>query len=250
MPHVDGDISGYLLGALEPAERARVRAHINACERCAGLGVTEVAVLTALAQDVDPVRPPDGVRRNIMVAARSGKPMRHGRTLLPFRLDVTSRNPALRWASLGVAAAFVVGLVGGVTGWALVLGDRLDKRDSQLNASRNTLATLVHSSNIATMDGSINATPVRAALGTTSSGTGTVLVVSDLPQPGTGQAYHLWLFSNGAAVFAGVWVPDDHGDVIASLGADLRSYDRMELALEPVGSSAPMGTPVVAGALR
>jgi len=140
--------------------------------------------------------------------------------------------------------------VGGVTGWAIVLGDRLDQKTNDLNTSRNTLEALVHSGKIATMDGSINATPVRAALGIPSSGTGAVVVVSDLPTPSSGQGYYLWLISNGTARLAGVWSPDDRGDLIARLNDNMGAYDSMQLVLEPLGSTVPGGTTVVSGSLR
>ena len=212
--HVDDDIGGYLLGALEPDERARVATHLASCPRCSSERAADAEVLTALASSVDDVEPGSGVRRRVLLEVRrTSGDVETPRSILPFRMDPNSSNRVLRWASLGVAAAFIVGLVGGVTGWAVVLGDRLDQKNNDLNASRNTLETLVHSGKIATMDGAINATPVHGALGIPASGSGAVVVVSDLPTPSSGQGYHLWLFSNGTARLAGVWSPDDHGDL-------------------------------------
>lgn len=248
--HIDADLPGYLLGALEGEDRARVAEHLASCERCAAERAADAEALTALAASVDDVSPDAAVRRSLLAGVgRVGGATPRPRSLLPFRIDPGSSNPVLRWASIGMAAAFIFGLVGGVTGWALVLGDRLDQKTNDLNASRNTLETLVHSGKIATMDGAINATPVHAAVGIPASGTGAVVVVSDLPAPSTGQGYHLWLFSNGTAQLAGVWSPDAHGDMIARLDQNLGAYDSMEVVLEPMGATAPAGTPVVSATL-
>lgn len=249
--HVDADLPGYLLGALEPEDRARVAQHLASCERCAAERAADAEALTALSAAVDDITPDATLRRTVLAGVIEHAPgdTTRPRSLLPFRIDVASSNPVLRWASIGMAAAFIFGLVGGVTGWALVLGDRLDQKTNDLNASRNTLETLVHSGKIATMDGAINATPVHAAVGIPASGTGAVVVVSDLPTPSSGQAYHLWLFSNGTAQLAGVWSPDARGDIIARLDQNLGSYDSMEVVLEPMGATAPAGTPVVSAAL-
>lgn len=248
--HVDADLPGYLLGALEAEDRTRVAEHLATCERCAAGRAADAEVLTALTASVDDMMPDATVRRSLLAAIGHvpGDTPRP-RSLLPFRIDLTSSNPVLRWASIGMAAAFIFGLVGGVTGWALVLGDRLDQKTSDLNASRNTLETLVHSGKIATMDGAINATPVHAAVGIPASGTGAVIVVSDLPAPSSGQGYHLWLLSNGTAQLAGVWLPDARGDIIARLDQNLGAYDSMEVLLEPMDATAPAGTPVVSAAL-
>ena len=174
--HVDDDLPGYLLGALDADEQERVAKHLTSCPRCAAERAAEADVLTALAATVDAVTPGPNVKRSVVAEARrTAVAPQRPKSILPFRIDPRSSNPVLRWASLGVAAAFIVGLVGGVTGWAIVLGDRLDQKTNDLNTSRNTLEALVHSGKIATMDGSINATPVRAALGIPSSGTGAVI---------------------------------------------------------------------------
>jgi hypothetical protein len=161
-------------------------------------------------------------------------------------MDPSSRNAFLRWASLGMALAFIVGLVGGVTGWALFLGDRLGHRDDAFD--QDTIEMLVGSDHVITADGAYNGTAVHAALGIESSGTG-VFVATDLPVPSTGTGYQLWLFSNGTAHLAAVLTPDAEGDAVARLPDDLRAYDRIELDLEPVGSTDPGATRILAAVL-
>ncbi len=59
----------FVLGALEPAEAAAVRAHLATCDR----DHTEIAelgsVLPVLDESVPVVEPPDGLKARIMAAA-------------------------------------------------------------------------------------------------------------------------------------------------------------------------------------
>jgi hypothetical protein len=256
--HVDDEIAGYLLDMVDARQRGRIAAHLAGCSQCARVRRDQALVLAPLAADVDDVVPPLMLKRGLLAEARASlepepapAPQRtpvRPHSLLPFRLDPASSNRFLRWASLWMAAAFIIGLVGGVTGWALVLGDRLDRKSNELDASRDTLETLIHSDAIATMDGNVGSTPVRGAIGVQPSGTG-MLVVNGIPPASTGQGYQLWLFSNGTAQSAGMVTPDSHGDIVARVEQEMRRYERMQLDLEPLGASAPGGQVVLAGAL-
>lgn len=256
--HVDDELAAYLLDDMDRRQRRRIAAHLAGCPRCARARHDQAVVLTSLAGDVDDLVPPPTVKLRLLAQARAPlapevvavrePTIMPPRSLLPFRLDPASSNRFLRWASLWMAAAFIIGLVGGVTGWALVLGDRLDKKSNQLDASRDTLETLIHSDAIATMDGNVGTKPVRAAIGVGPSGTG-MLVVDGMPAASTGQGYHLWLFSNGTAQLAGVFSPDSRGDIVARIEQEMRQYQRMQLDLEPIGAKAPGGQIVLAGAL-
>lgn len=254
--HVDDEIAGYLLDMVDAREQRRIAAHLAGCPQCARVRRDQALVLTPLAADVDDVVPPLMLKRRLLAEARASlepasapePTLARPHSLLPFRLDPASSNRFLRWASLWMAAAFIIGLVGGVTGWALVLGDRLDRKSNELDASRDTLETLIHSDAIATMDGNVGSTPVRGAIGVQPSGTG-MLVVNGIPPASTGQGYQLWLFSNGTAQSAGMVSPDSHGDIVARVEQEMRRYQRMQLDLEPLGAGAPGGQVVLAGAL-
>jgi anti-sigma factor RsiW len=53
-PHPHPDLGGYVLGALEPAERADFEEHLAGCERCQA----EVAELRGLPELLEQAAPP------------------------------------------------------------------------------------------------------------------------------------------------------------------------------------------------
>jgi anti-sigma factor RsiW len=56
-PHPHPDLGGYVLGALEPAERADFEEHLAGCERCQA----EVAELRGLPELLEQAAPPTEV---------------------------------------------------------------------------------------------------------------------------------------------------------------------------------------------
>ncbi|RFU43352.1 hypothetical protein DZF91_01565 [Actinomadura logoneensis] len=109
----------YVLGAIDPAERARVDAHLASCPACRD-ELAALAGLPALLGRVDPgqideaVTPPGGVLSGLLARADAEQ-----------RRPWHRRRPAAGWPLLAAAAAvvMVVGLVlGGVAG-NLVGGD-------------------------------------------------------------------------------------------------------------------------------
>jgi hypothetical protein len=149
------------------------------------------------------------------------------------------------WPAAAAAALFVV--CGGLLGWALVLNNRLDDRDDQLARSRTLLEAVSSSSRVLTMEGTDAAPDVDAALVLGEQG-GVAVIANNGPAPESGQGYHLWLFRDGEAQYAGLLEPDDEGDVLVALEANIDEYDAMEVDLQPLASTAPGGTTVLEGA--
>jgi anti-sigma factor RsiW len=90
-----GWAAAYVLGALEPDERARFEAHLGSCERCRA-ETTELAPLPGLLARVDPA---DLDRPSIDVADAAAS---------RARTEVASlRRSRMRWRLLGTAAAVV-----------------------------------------------------------------------------------------------------------------------------------------------
>lgn len=99
----------YVLGAIEPAERAQVDAHLPACSRCRD----EVAALAGLPallgriseeQIAQVADPPEELLDSLLAAAAAERP-----------------SPRRHWAVLAVAAVFVL-IAGAVLGGLLVPG--------------------------------------------------------------------------------------------------------------------------------
>ncbi len=272
--HVDNLIDGYVLRALAPSEHRAVADHIDTCDACRARAIETTAVVNTLPLQLDELSPRRALKMAILATARADTvPDRladrpgsaevladrsasaevlaaRPASMLPFRMNRTSSNPILKWASLGVAAAFIIGIVGGLAGWAVVLGDRLDKKKDDLGKSNDTIETLVHSDNVIRMQGTFHGADIKAVLAMPSSGAGPLMLVSDLPPATAGDAYHLWLIGDGVSTSTSV-SPNDQHDIVANLtGVDIGAYQRIELDLQPTAASAPGGETVIAGALR
>ncbi len=104
-------LGSYALGHLDPAERDRVRAHLDGCAACRA-ELAEIAPLAARlaavdpdALDATPTPPPDlGARVMARIAEEE-------RTLVPLHRAVVRRRVLAAAAVAGVAAA------GGAVGW-------------------------------------------------------------------------------------------------------------------------------------
>ncbi len=253
--HVDELIDGYALGALDGDEAEAAGDHLRACARCRGLLARTQATLLALPDALDELSPRREARLRLLAAARvdgeqaTGVEPERPRRLLPFRMDRDSSNPLLRWASLGMAAAFILGLVGGVTGWAVVLGDRNAPRDDELAKNRDAIETLVRSQRLFTMSASYGGRDVRAIAAPGAGGHATV-AVTDLPPAPAGLVYRLWLFSGASASTGVVLRPDANGTVIAALNVELSAFDRMAIDVQQADDGAPGGATVLAGSLK
>jgi hypothetical protein len=253
--HVDELIDGFALGALNRHETRSARAHLHECARCRSLLARAQATLVALPDALDELAPRREIKLRLLAAARSDgdrtfedEPVRP-RRLLPFRMDRSSSNPLLRWASLGMAAAFVVGLVGGMTGWAVVLGDRQAPRDDELAKNRDAIEALVRSQRLFTMSASYGGREVRAIAAQGSGGQAT-LAVTDLPPTPAGLVYRLWLFSETTITRGGALRPDARGTAIVALNVDLAAFDRMVIDVQSADDGAPGGAPVLSGSLK
>lgn len=254
--HVDELIDGYALGALDRDETRVARAHLDACARCRASLARTRATLLALPEALDELAPPRDSKLRLLAAARAEsargaavtEPDRPSR-LLPFRIDRNSSNPLLRWASLGMAAAFIVGLVGGVTGWAVVLGDRQAPRDDDLAKNRDAIETLVRSQRLFAMSGSDAGREVRAIAAPGTNGHAT-LAVTDLPPAPAGLVYRLWLFSGSNSTSGAELRPDTRGTVVVALDVELSTFDRMAIYLQSSGDATPGGSTVLTGSLK
>ena len=253
--HVDDEIAGYLLDMVDARQRGRIAAHLAGCPQCARVRRDQALVLTPLAADVDDVVPPPMLKRRLLAEARASlepasapePTLARPHSLLPFKLDPASSNRFLRWASLWMAAAFIIGLVGGVTGWALVLGDRLDRKSNELDASRDTLETLIHSDAIATMDGTSVARRCAARSASNRPARGcSWSTTSRQHRRGRGTSCGCSRTARRSRRHGIAGQPRRHRR--AGRAGDA-AYQRMQLDLEPLGAGAPGGQVVLAGAL-
>jgi anti-sigma-K factor RskA len=243
--HVEDLIGGYLLGALEDAEGARVAAHLEQCETCTARFIEAREVLAVFPDDLDELAPRAHVKAALLEAAGSSLPTPATANVRDIGVARSHRLSFAQWAPLAAAAAAVIAIVVGLASWALVLDNRLEERDKQLARAEALVSAVTTSGRVLTMEGTDAAPDVHAALIVPSDGD------NNVPQPERGTGYHLWLFANDEPVPGGVLTPDGNGNIVTRIdGVDLAQFDRMELDVQPLGSDSPGGTTVLGGALN
>lgn len=253
--HVEDLVDGYALRAIDAAEERRAEAHLDGCASCRRSLRASINALALLPESLEPMEPSDRVKRRLIAAVRAETstapaPIGGPASMLPFRMNPRARNRVLRWASLGVAAAFIFGVVGGLAGWALILGDRLNQKDDDLANGRDALETLLQSDRQIRMKSHYRGADVTAVLALPPGDEPPLLLLNDAPRLPSGEGYHVWLFVGGLPTSAGVLIPDDGGDAMARIDLDVTTYDRMEIDVQQGGATIPGGERVLDGELR
>ncbi len=119
-PRVREDLGGYVLGALEPDEAERVRAHLERCPECVAeyRELARLPELLDLSAGLDPetVTPPPGLEERLLdsVARESERPRaRPARRRRRGRLDRRLVGAGAAVAALAAAAVIAVVVLGG-----------------------------------------------------------------------------------------------------------------------------------------
>lgn len=263
----------YAVDALEPAEQAAFEHHLPGCPRCraelADHAEVTVRLAEAVAQD-----PPPALRASVLEAihntrslpavlggtpaggggapADTGTIFRTGPAEAGFSGSTTGR-PGAEIVSLDarrrhrhrrlLAAAAAAVLLPGVAlgGWSL--GSQSEQRQQELLATQeqdreNRLlgAADVTTHRIEVEDGT-------ATLLVSQEQDTALFVSTDLPDPGPGREYQLWLLQED------VPVPDVHftgGQVRTWLNGEVADAAAVAMTVEPAGGSAAPTLPVVA----
>ncbi|MEU6935033.1 anti-sigma factor [Streptomyces sp. 2RAF24] len=223
-------VAAYALGALEDAERKDFDAHLQTCEACrqeaAEFQATAARLAAAVAQP-----PPPAAKAQVMAAI-------DGVRQLPPRVPAASAAPALggilrrRAVPLALAAGVAAAALGGVAVWQTQNGQDLEQRARQAQQQLDAVSAVLAAPDAQTVHGK-SANGALTTVVTSDQQNKAVFTAANLPAPGPGKTYQLWLDHDGTMLPAGLI--DRDGAVI--LTGDPADAGAVGLTLEPDGGS-------------
>ncbi|HNC06937.1 MAG TPA: anti-sigma factor [Solirubrobacterales bacterium] len=232
-----GQLPAYLLGALDPGERADLEHHLDGCAECkAELTWLEPATAT-LAAGVEQFEPSSDLKARVMAAVDADLAEHPVPSPDPIEVDSAprprpERRPVARWLS-GILRPAVLGAVAAALFVGVALGVVLNGGDdtSPTGPSRQVL----------TGSSTIGADAVMVA----SDGTGT-LKMTNLKRPDDDQVYQAWI-QRGQEIepTESLFVPNKDGSAVASI-PDISGVTAVMVSAEPRGGSPqPTTAPVI-----
>lgn len=255
---VDELDAAYALGAVDPAERAAVEAHLANCSAPHAELRSLLGADSVLTVSLEPVAPSESLRDRLMETIAATPQDQIGATQPPSPDRVSGAQPAatrqreaaerrgwLTWLSPGqwrglAAAAIVAALVLGA--WNISLQGQVSSQDQQLRAVADAIGQ--------------GATAFRI---TGSGGTGYVvagksgkasMIVADLGTPGNGRIYELWLIGpDGKPVGVGTFGGSSDPVAVVPLERGVTGYTTFAVTIEAQRVDAPTSQPVMTATL-
>ncbi|MFI8255236.1 anti-sigma factor [Streptomyces filamentosus] len=235
--------AAYALGALDDDERRAFDTHLQTCEACRQEAAEFEATTARLAAAVSQP-PPAAVKAQVMAAV-------DGVRQLPPRVPAASTAPALggilrrRAVPLALAASVAAAVLGGVAVWQTQNGQELEEQARQTQQQLDAVSAVLAAPDARTVHGKA----ANGALTTVVSSdqqNKAVFTAADLPAPGAGKTYQLWLDHDGTMLPAGLI---DHDGTVVLTG-DPADAGAVGLTLEPDGGSPqPTTAPLLLMAL-
>lgn len=223
----DDDVSAYLLGALPELEAQRFEQHLRGCERCQQELAKLRPAVEALPRAVEQIEPPDSLKRDLMKTVRQ-EASRESAPSSSRGWPIRARIPAI-----AVAASLALGLAVGV-GIGTLGGDE--------GGDARTVAAEVDGARIADAEGAL-------VMPDENAGTA-VLRMTNLPPPGDGKVYEVWVSEGGRVRPVSLFEPHTDGSAVAGVDADLEAADAVLVTRERRGGVAnPTEDPVIAVSL-
>jgi anti-sigma-K factor RskA len=217
------DAGAYVLGALEPAEAERFRAHLAACAVCRDEVAALQAVVDELPLAAPQVRVPRALRRRVMAEVRASAGARPQRRLR----GGAWRSSMPSWGAPALAALAAV-LIGVGVGLGLSSG----------------------SGSTHVVRASVSARSASVVL--RISGSHGELILRGMPQPPAGKIYEVWLqrASGPPQPTSALFGVTSAGDGTVSVPGDLGGVKQVLVTPEPLGGSrAPTHAPVISARL-
>ena len=243
---IQARLEAYVLGTLDPTERTQVELHLQTCADCQRLVHEYAEVASKLPQALataSQLSLPSEIKSRVfeILAAESAPTPKH---------QILSRwRPRLVTWGLAILLAF-----------SLAWGFSLNVALAQERALRGEFADLVDQQEIVleVIDSSKTTKAFLRATADDSNSYGKLFTRSDFPEvvamagrlpvPPKGESYQLWVTQNGQTHMAGMMKVNEKGFGLLVFTADQPGpvYEAAQLLLQPIGSTSPTGTPVIA----
>ncbi|MFF0558085.1 anti-sigma factor domain-containing protein [Streptomyces sp. NPDC004266] len=223
-------VAAYALGALDDDERKDFDAHLRTCEECRQEAAEFEATTARLAAAVS--QPPPAVAKAQVMAAIDGVRQ------LPPRVPAPSVAPALggfvrrRAVSWALAAGVAAAALGGVAVWQTQNGQDLEQQARQAQEQLDAVSAVLAAPDARTVHGKA-ANGALTTVVASDQRNQAVFTAADLPAPGVGKTYQLWLDHDGTMRPAGL-IEHDGTVILAGNPADAGAVG---LTLEPSGGS-------------
>jgi hypothetical protein len=244
-------LAAHALGALDSGELAAVEDHLERCPACRELAREhqEAAhVLPSALAAASPLELPRPLKEKVLehIGARERTPRR----------ELTA--PRRRWWRVGTAFAAVTLAVAALfVAWDARLDDarsqerELRARLAKLEGLQPTVLEVVDSRHtvrrVLLPPDERSQSRAYGKVFTRTDLPDVVAMANRLPQPGAGQAYHLWVTTADRARLVGVMPLDRQGFALLVFKADRPGprYGNVRVLLQRKGATRPSGTPVL-----
>lgn len=253
----------YAVDALEPAEQATFEAHLPECARCQA-ELTDYAEVTAHLAEAVAQEPPPALRATVLGAIHHTRPLPAIPDETPsaggaapaetgmspeistghpgaqvVSLDARRRRRGRRLLALAAAAVLLPGVALG--GWGLGVQSEQRQQEQLAAQEQDRENRLLAAPDVTTHRIEVQDRPATLLV---SQQQDTALFVStDLPDPGPGREYQLWLMQDDTPV------PDTHftgGQVRTWLDGEVAEAGAIALTIEPAGGSTTPTPPILA----
>lgn len=235
------------LGAALPHEVAAAREHLASCPRPHRSVRELVATAWLLAEAVEPVEPPAGLRERILAAARAAgpaplpgveRPLRPGAVHGWRGLSVPRPRPV--W----LAAAAVLMLALGVAVWNVQLRRTLDRREAQLTTQQRVVDAVARGARVVPFTVAPGLGGARGAV-IWEAGQPPIVVFEGLPPPPAGHVYQLWAIRAGRPEDIGmVFQPGADGRFLGAM-PNLPAMEAVAVTVEAGRVPQPTGPPLL-----
>jgi anti-sigma-K factor RskA len=230
------DAGAYLLGALNELEAQAFEHHMASCATCRAEVERLRVAAEALPRSVEPVEPPDSLKRSLMrtvreEAAAQKRPQAGSRLRTWLEGLSAATRPEFAWVS--AAVLLVVGVLAGFAIKSSIGGNGGGSQTVAAQVDRSRIPT--GSASLVVPKGQQNA----------------ILRVNGLPEPVGNQVYEVWLQRGKQPMPVSLFNVRSDGSGAAAIPEDLHKGDSVLVTREkPGGSAAPTEAPVISVKVR